>query len=165
MWTFFDDIHSIAADVRRIADCFCGKPTSLVATHGEPTKETDMTTKAKSLALAKSPTKTGGKFAAGVPAGDQDTVTIGVLDQQGNPMVTDPAWTLTSVSGDDTVVHIHNVTGLVATEHFHKAGTVNVHHEVSFPDGTKLSLDDTVTVTGVPGSLTATHSAPVVVGP
>ncbi len=100
--------------------------------------------------------------AAAVPAGDKDIFTISVLDQQGNVMATDPSWTLASTTGDATVLTLDPPTGLSVGEHFLKAGTVSNHHVVTFPDGTSLSLDDTVTITGVPGSLVGVHSTPAV---
>jgi hypothetical protein len=159
---FFDDIHQIAADIRRVADCLCARPGSLRATHSGPTKETSMA-RPKSLAFT---LKKGIQGAQGitVPVGDKDTVTVAVLDTAGNPYTGPLTFSVTgNSSSDTTVLTTDPPVGMSYDEHFLKAGTVTVHIVVTFSDASTLTLDDTVTVSGAPGSLTATHSAPVVV--
>jgi hypothetical protein len=153
-----DDLHSVAesltridTSLSRIADCVCG--LHLVATHSDPTKEILMGAPAK-LAFKKMLKSGTG------PAGDKDTVTITVLDQQGNPLPT--AATIVPTSSDLTTLTTDQPVGMTYGEHFLKAGSVSVAIVATFADGTTLSLSDSVSITGVPGSLVATHSAPVV---
>lgn len=115
--------------------------------------------------MAAKPAKLGMKRVAkstAAPAGDKDVFTVVVLDQQGNVIPTDPSWVMTATSGDPTIVTMDPPIALAVGEHFLKAGTVTDTFSVEFPDGTSLSLTDSLTVTGVPGSLVGSHSTPVV---
>ena len=150
-----ESLKSTNAILSRIADCLCG--LKLVATHSEPTKESEMS-KPVRLAFARNTKKFGAVVA---PAGDQDTCTISVLDQQGNPYA-GAAPTIVPTSSDSTTLTTDAPVGLTYGEHFLKAGAVSVTIVATFADGTTLSLSDSVSITGVPGSLVATHSAPVV---
>src|SRR5437016_6143242 len=151
-------LKSIAESVHRIAECLCGKPGSLAATHGEPQPEGEQMSKPAKFGLARAKHKFG---AATVPAGDKDTVTIAILDQQGNPYTGPLVPTVTASSSDGVTLTTDPPTGLTYGEHFLKAGTAAVHIGVSFDDGSTLPpVDDLVTITGSPGSFTVTHSAP-----
>jgi len=167
------DLHSIAvslqailvqlgtlnATLKQIALCICDdRLASFEIDHSSPTKgENAMSKKLGSFGCKKTMRASG-------PSGDKDTVTIGgLLNTDGTPY-TGPAPTITSTSSDPTTVSLDPPTGLTYGEHFLKTGTVTVTIVATATDGSGavVTQSDTVTVTGVLGSFTATHSLPVV---
>jgi hypothetical protein len=147
----------IAVALEQIAEKFCGIPTKLVVNHSEPTKETVVAKPAK-IGMKKMPIKAGGG-----PTGDKDTVTITALDNS-TPPVPFPMTgaTITAVSSDITTLTIDAPVGATYGEHFLQPGSVTVTITATFPDGTVLTLTDSVVITGQVGSLVATHSLPVI---
>jgi hypothetical protein len=153
------DLHSIALSLEKIAQLLAQLVESqlkLVATHTPPVKETLMA-KAAKIGMAKAKPAAGGG-----PSGDKDTVTITALDNS-TPPVAFPMTgaTITAVPSDPTTLTTDAPQGATYGEHFLKAGTVTVAITATFPDGTVLTLTDSVVITGAPGSLVATHSIPI----
>ena len=99
---------------------------------------------------------------ATVPQGDVDTVTITVLDTAGQPYTGPLTFTVAAVSNDTTTLTIDTPSGNTYGEHFLKAGSVTVAITATFSDGSTLTLNDSVVISGAPGSLVATHSIPIV---
>jgi hypothetical protein len=145
----------MAATLSRIADNASG--LHLVASHGDPTQETVSMSKPAKLGRARPPVKD-----ANVPSGDKDTVTITCMDNS-TPPVPFPMTgaTITATSGTPTLLTTDAPIANAYGEHFLGTGSVSVAIQATFPDGTVLTLSDSVSISGAPGNLVATHSIPI----
>jgi hypothetical protein len=164
-----NDIHAIAetlADIKttlvvmaatlsRIADKLGG--LHLVATHSDPTKEPVSMSKPAKLGRARPPVRD-----ANVPSGDKDTVTITCMDNS-TPPVAFPMTgaVIVATSGTPALLTTDAPIANAYGEHFLGTGSVVVAIQATFPDGTVLTLSDSVSISGAPGNLVATHSIPI----
>jgi hypothetical protein len=144
--------------LKQLTQCVCRERLgSFTEDHSPPTKENKMSQKLGSFGLKRA-------MKAGPVPGDKDTVTIGgFLNVDGSPYTgTQP--TIVPTSPDLTTLTLDTPVGLTYGEHFLKAGTVIVTIVATSTDGlgTVVTQTDTVTITGVLGSFTVTHSLPVV---